>query len=199
MPTLTDNTSYVFAFNDVYEIQAGDNQEGEAIGASNGGIGLSNVQAQTLTNKARWLYDRLVGTDEPNISELLAFQGFFAGLMGQNGWLRLYSNDEVRGVIAPLLQWGYYAPGGGVVGDDGGKVSGLYPPYVVTWTVAFPNACVWAAADMVYPNNSSPDFGVGVQASGGAPLLNKNNGSFFVNLFNVNGSAPGFMWLAIGY
>ena len=194
---LTASGGYVWTEGNVYEIVQTDQQEGAAIGASFGGLGVDNQPHQILLNKIELVHTNQL-TDEANIATLQAFKALFTGLMGQHGYVKVGVQDVTYGLIDYIFQWGYY--NAGVVGDDGGKVSGAFPAYVVTWPIAFPNACVWAIADMVYTNTTTWDIGAGVQSNTAGVLeLNQNNGSFFMNLFNQNGPEPGFVWLAIGY
>jgi hypothetical protein len=196
---LTANPSYVWTEGDVYKIVQTDQQEGAAIGASFSGLGVDNQPHQVLLNKVDLVHSNQL-TDEAHIAALQAFAAGFTGLMGQNGYVTLEINDLSKGPIQYILQWGYYAPPGGVLGDDGGRAGGVFAPYVVAWPITFPNACMWAMASMVYTNTSTWDVGVGVQSNAAGVLgLTQSNGSFFCNLFNVNGTEPGFTWLAIGY
>lgn len=186
---LTENTGYVWTDGDVYEIVQTDQQEGAALGASFGGLGVDNQPHQILLNKVKLVHGKQL-TDEANIGELLAFQASFLGSMGSNGYLKLPILDASRGAIFYIIQWGEYLPGN-ATGDNA---------VTINWNIAFPSACVWANANMVYPAGHSPDVGIGVQANGaGVPELTPTQGTFYLNLFNVNGNCTGFMWIAIGY
>lgn len=192
---LTAAPGYVWTDGDVYEIAQTDQQEGAANGASFGGLGVDNQPHQVLLNKIELVHNHQV-TDEANIAALLAFVGNFTGLIGPNGYLKIPVFDVSRGLIDYVVQWGAYYPGGGVTGDDGGRVGGAFPPYTVTWPIGFPNACYWVGATMNYTNGGvieTPDLGVGIVN------FNQTQGNFFVNLFNTNGVTAGFTWMAIGF
>ncbi len=75
-----------FTANEVYEIQATDNVEGAASGASFGGIGLSNQPHQQLANRTAFLKQRQ-DVNISNIAALLAFMSGFTGTMGASGCL----------------------------------------------------------------------------------------------------------------
>jgi len=192
---LTAAPGYVWTDGDVYEIVQTDQQEGAANGASFGGLGVDNQPHQILLNKIELIHNNQLN-DENNIATLAVFKGIFTGLMGPNGYMKLGVTDVARGLQAYILQWGAYYPGGGVTGDDGGKVAGVFPPYTVAWPIAFPNACYWAGATMNYTAGGvtvTPDLGVGIVN------FNQTQGNFFVNLFNVSGVTAGFTWIAIGF
>jgi hypothetical protein len=186
---LTANSGYAWTDGDVYEIAQTDQQEGAAIGGSFSGLGVDNQPHQALLNKVQLVHGRQL-TDESNIGLLQAFQAMFTGsISGSFGFLKIPVTDLARGAITYLIQWGIYEPPSGVVGDMS---------YVITWNTPFPNLCSWAGATMAY--NSTKDLGVGVwQPPNAAPALTTVNGTFYVNVFNVNGAQPGFFWLAVGY
>ncbi|HEY6394290.1 MAG TPA: hypothetical protein VIX12_02660 [Candidatus Binataceae bacterium] len=188
MATLIDNGE--FTANEIYQIQATDPVEGAAAGASFGGTGISNQPHQQLANRTAFLKGRQ-DTNIASIAALQAFVGNFSGLMGQSGYVFIPFADTMRGQISALVQWGIYKPGGGVSGDH---------VFVVNWPIPFPNVCEWAAPVMLYKQGTSPDVGVGVQTDGsGNPNLTTASGTFFCNLFNLNGNTPGFGWIAIGF
>ncbi len=192
---LTAAPGYVWTDGDVYEIVQADQQEGAAIGASFGGLGVDNQPHQILLNKIELIHNHQV-TDEANIGALANFQALFTGLTGPNGYVKIPVTDVSRGLLEYIVQWGSFLPPGGVVGDDGGKVGGVFPPYTVIWPIAFPNACYWTMANMIYTKagvTATYDMGVGVVN------CNQTQGNFFVNLFNVNGTLDGFTWMAIGF
>jgi hypothetical protein len=192
---LTAAPNYVWTDGDVYEIVQTDQQEGAALNASFGGLGVDNQPHQILLNKIELIHNHQV-TDEANITAIANFEALFTGLMGPNGYAKIPVADVSRGLIQYIVQWGGYYPPGGVTGDDGGKVAGAFPSYTVTWPIPFPNACYWAGATMNYTNGGvtvTPDLGVGIVS------LGLTSGNFFVNLFNGNGVTAGFTWMAIGF
>src|SRR5579863_1463282 len=136
MTTLIDSAE--FSANEIYEIQQADAVEGAAVGASFGGIGVSNQPHQQLANRTAFLKQR----QDVNISSIGVLQAFmanFAGAMGANGYLSIPLADVNRGSIVAILQWGAMFPGGGLDNDTS---------YTVTWPTAFPNACVWSSATL---------------------------------------------------
>jgi hypothetical protein len=185
---LTAAPGYVWADGDVYAIAQSDQQEGAAIGASFGGLGVDNYPHQVLLDKLQLVHNNQL-VDEGNIATLAVFKGLFTGLIGPNGYVKIGVQDVSRGLQDYLIQWGSYLPSGGVSGD--------HAPYTVTWNLPFPNACYWAMANLYYSLDGvtaiSPDIGVG--------LINYNpiSGNFYVNKFNANGTVAGFTWLAIGF
>ncbi len=81
-----------FTANEVYEIQATDAVEGAAIGASFGGLGLSNHPHQQLANRTAFIKQRQ-DTNIGNIAALQSFTALFKGLISANG----YAQVPVRG------------------------------------------------------------------------------------------------------
>ena len=185
---LTPQPGYIWTDNDVYQIPQTDQQEGAAIGASFGGLGVDNQPHQSLLDKAHLVHNNQL-TDEANIAALQAFKGAFSGQIGPNGYVRIGAQDVSRGAIAYLIQWGQVLQAG-VSGDK---------TYTVNWNIPFPNACYWASATMRYTAGAkgavaTPDLGVGLTS-----VLGLNSGNFFINLFNANGAVDGFSWMAIGF
>jgi hypothetical protein len=187
MATLIDAPE--FTANEVYEIQATDNVEGAASGASFGGIGLSNQPHQQLANRTAFLKQRQ-DVNISNIAALLAFTSGFTGTMGASGYLRIPFTDTVRGALEAIVQWGAVTPPGALGNDT---------EYTVTWPIAFPNTCVWAGATLI---NFAADEHVGklvIEVVG----FSATSGSFFSDL--IGGAAltqvpnDGFYWIAIGF
>ena len=136
MATLIDAAE--FTSNEVYQIQAIDPVEGAASGASFSGTGISNQPHQQLANRTAFLKQRQ-DVNISNIGVLQLFQGLFAGLMAQNGYLKIPVADINKGLVQYIIQWGAMFPGGGLDNDTS---------YMVTWPAAFPNACVWSSATL---------------------------------------------------
>lgn len=189
MGTLTDNPS--FTANEIYKIQETDPCEGAGEGASFGGIGVNNQPHQQLANRTAKNRADII-TNTAAIAVLNTFKELFASLLAPNGYLKIGAQDANLGQIDIIIQWGFYAPPGGINGDT---------DCAVAWPMAFPTACLWAMAGATYKQNTTPDLGVGVETnpSTGALLVSKTGGTFFVNRFNVGGNIAGFTWLAIGY
>ena len=192
MATLVDTPS--FTANEVYEIQATDTVEGAASGASFNGIGLSNQPHQQLANRTSFLFGRQ-NTNIANIATLLGFMGQFAGSLQANGYLTIPINDINRGSVVAYVQWGKLAPGGGLVADQ---------DWSVTWPIAFPNSCLWAAASLSNAADSS-SAGVVVMETVSVTV---SSGIFKSDYNGVASGATGpgaarfndgFFWLAIGF
>jgi len=92
MGTLTDDLSYVWSPNDVYEIAATDAVEGAGIGASFGGIGIDNEPHQILANRAAFL-NKMRVIDEANIAALLA----------RNTWTNFQVFRSPTGIVQSLV------------------------------------------------------------------------------------------------
>ncbi len=186
MATLIDAPE--FTSNEVYQIQATDPVEGAASGASFSGTGISNQPHQQLANRTAFLKQRQ-DVNISNIGVLQTFQALFTGLMAQNGYLKIGVHDINKGLIQYIVQWGFSNQQ--AHGDE---------TLTITWPLVFPNACLWAMADIAYYAGSTPDVGIGVQTDlNGNPLINTTYGNFFSNTFNQNGNVPGFTWIAIGF
>src|SRR5713226_7611552 len=126
MTTLIDNAEYTT--NEIYEIQALDAVEGAAVGASFGGVGISNQPHQQLANRTAYLYNQI-----RNLQGQLGALTSGSGQVGARGYLKLPISDSVRGKITLLVQWGSF------VGNQNGAMR-------VAWPTPFPNACLWAIA-----------------------------------------------------
>ena len=179
---------YTWADGDIYQIPQADQQEGAAVGASFGGLGVDNQAHQILLNKVQLVHTNQL-TDEASIVALNNFNALFTGLMGPNGYVRVPVHDASLGLLNYIVQWGAFLPSGGVSGDK---------TYTVNWNIPFPNACDWASATMRYTAGgatvNSADLGVGLTS-----VLGLNSGNFYVNIFNVNHGVDGFSWMAIGF
>jgi hypothetical protein len=88
MALLIDSPS--FTANEVYEIQATDAVEGAAIGASFGGIGLSNQPHQQLANRTAFVKQR----QDTNIGNIIAV---FYLVVQRTDVLQRISADSLRG------------------------------------------------------------------------------------------------------
>ncbi len=146
MATLTDNPS--FTANEVIALLATDLLEGVASGASFGGIGRSNQQAQQLANRTALLRNNQI-IDESNIAALQAFQALFVGLMGQNGYVKVPITDAAKGTtLSFVAQWGLglHAPPASPPPKPTPKTWLTKISTTVTWPLAFPNSCFGAVA-----------------------------------------------------
>jgi hypothetical protein len=190
MATLTDNPS--FTANEVIALQQGDLLEGQAAGASYGGIGRSNQPAQQLANRTAFIRNNQI-TDEANITTLLNFKALFTGLLcGVNGsYIEIPFQDTSRGLISLILQFGQVD-----FGSEQGE--GLFGPY--NFPLAFPNAvyAVWVSTqtDKGVGRNSRGDNIVEISTANPPALA-----QFYVwnnNVTGING-ARGFSWIALGY
>jgi len=132
---LQANNAYTWANGDVYEINAQDDVEGAATGASFSGIGVSNQPHQFLLNKVQWLYNRI--------------SGISTGLHGLQNLTFGSGNFIVPAGITALLVigWGYggqggYSTGGYITGGGGGGGAGCFidvltvtPAQSIAWSV----------------------------------------------------------------
>ncbi len=190
MPTLIDSPS--FTANEVYEIQATDSVEGAAVGASYGGIGLSNQPHQQLANRTALLYSRQQ-TNVANIAALQSFAALFKGSMGANGYVEIPFADVARGQIAAIVQWGFSPNNNTSMSND--------TPATVNWPIAFPNACFFALATIARSGTAAAsDDEVTIQVVS----LGLASGTFEYNdiagLYTIKSSTiPGFYWIAIGF
>jgi len=140
------NNNYVWQNGDVYEIVWTDMVEGAATGASFAGLGVANQPHQILLNKVNLLQRKQL-QDEGNIAALQAFIQLISSdigisllgqLAGQEGWLKVGSNDVNLGEIQLIWQWGTI--------DFTPYTGGLVPnPFPFNFPIAFPNA-IWAIA-----------------------------------------------------
>ena len=96
MSSLIDNAEY--SANEVYQIQQTDPVEGAAMGASFGGIGVSNQPHQQLANRTAFIKNRQ-DTNITNIGVLQAFNALFTGAMGANGYVTIPFADVSRGQL----------------------------------------------------------------------------------------------------
>jgi hypothetical protein len=177
-----------FSANEVYEIQATDPVEGSAIGASFGGLGLSNQPHQQLANRTSYLKQRQ-DTNIGNIVALQAFTGFFKGLMGANGYLEIPFLDVDRGLITAIVQWGKNV--GALIADG---------DFSVSWPIPFSNQCVWALASL---SNAGDNHGAGVIVMETVSIAAASG--VFKSDWSGIGTAgqaalnDGFYWLAFGF
>jgi hypothetical protein len=123
-----------FSSNEVYEIQQTDAVEGAGVGASFGGIGVSNQPHQQLANRSAFLKGRQ-DTNIANIGILQAFQALFRGSMGSNGYVQIPFLDAERGQISAIIQWGTIA----LLGQTQGAVKN--GAFSASFPIAFPTAC----------------------------------------------------------
>lgn len=193
MATLIDSAE--FTANEVYQIQQTDPVEGSAVGASFGGIGVSNQPHQQLANRTAFLKQRQ-DTNVGNIAALQAFVAGFAGSLQTNGYLKIPIVDVQRGSVAAIIQWGFYPLAQARIAND--------TEYMVTWPIRFPTAILIPpfAANFYFKTN-----GLNLVVS---PTAYSTVGATFV--LDVPGSAAaangaalgpevtnGFSWLAIGF
>ena len=189
MPTLIDNPS--FAANEIYQIQATDSVEGAAIGASFGGLGLSNQPHQQLANRTALLKQR----QDTNIAKIAAIQAFvagFTGSLGQSGYLKIPLVDLSRGSISAVVQWGSFSLSDAKIGHD--------QQFAVSWPIAFPNAVFVAVATNVYRRT----HGQSTVASIVTGTLSTTGARFVLDVPDGAGTASpeesdGFTWIAIGF
>jgi len=189
MSTLVDNPE--FTADEIYEIAQNDPVEGAAVGASYGGIGVSNQPHQQLANRTAFLKQR----QDANIASLGVLQAFMAGFTGSlqtNGYLEIPVLDAQRGQLAAILQWGFVSlPGVGISNDA---------EYPVNWPIRFPNAIlIPPLAANLYQKTSGLNLVV-------SPVSYSTTGGIFV--YDIpGGAAPGpwkeitngFSWIAIGF
>ena len=187
---MTENTGYVWTDGDIYEIVQTDQQEGAAIGASFGGLGVDNQPHQLLLNKVKLTHTKQL-VDEGNIAALQAFEALFSGSMAQNGFLNVGVNDATRGLINYTAQWG-------LVDFGGSQPEGLYGPY--SFPAPFVNACYLVLPVTMTdeaPGSSAQEDNVIMISSAYRPTKSQ----FYVwnNLIAGHNGARGFYYLAIGY
>jgi hypothetical protein len=200
MATLIDNAE--FTANEIYEIQQTDAVEGAAMGASFGGIGLSNQPHQQLANRTAYIKGRQ-DTNIANIAIVQAFDALFSGSMGQNGYISIPFLDVNRGQIQIIVQWGFYS----FVGLPTSAVENAL--FTATLPIAFSNANEWTGA-VFTTNNTTGD---GALVNGSLVLetvtpLSNSAVSFFSDWdgsgkINVAGGTQagltGFYWMAVGF
>jgi hypothetical protein len=193
MTTLIDNAEFVA--NEVYEIQQTDPVEGAAVGASSGGIGVSNLPHQQLANRTALVKQRQ-DANIANIGTLQSFASAFKGSLQSNGYLTIPITDILRGSAAAIIQWGFYPLPQAKISAD--------TQHTVTWPIRFPNAILTPplAANYYFKTN-----GLNLVVS---TVSYSVSGATFV--LDVPGSATGpggvglgpeitngFSWLAIGF
>jgi hypothetical protein len=133
---LQANAGYVWSDGDTYEIPQADQQEGAAVGASFGGLGVDNQPHQILLNKIQYTHGKQL-TDESNIAALQVFRALFASKVGINGYLKLGAQDVNLGQIDIILQWGSIS----LIGLTGAALKNQ--PFSFNWPLSggFPHAC----------------------------------------------------------
>jgi len=200
MATLIDSPE--FSANEVYEIQQTDAVEGAAVGASFGGVGLSNQPHQQLANRTAYIKGRQ-DTNIANIGILQAFEALFSGSMGQNGYIVMPFADVSRGQIQIVIQWGFYS----FTGLAGGGVENAV--FSVTLPIVFNNANEWAGG--FYATNSGTGDGALVNSALALETmtpLSRNSISFFsdwdgngtINIASgTKAGLTGFYWVAVGF
>jgi hypothetical protein len=187
MATLIDSPE--FSANEIYQIQQTDPVEGAGVGASFGGIGISNEPHQQLANRTAYLY----GRQNINIANIGALQSFVAGFTGSlksAGYLKIPLTDVSRGPAIAIIQWGYYALAQlGVTKDV---------LFTVTWPIPFPNAILLPPlATNVYYQTSGGNLTMSVVSWGltGATFVADVPGG----IASIDEITDGFSWLAIGF
>jgi hypothetical protein len=189
MATLIDSPE--FSANEIYEIQQADAVEGAAIGASFGGIGISNQPHQQLANRTALVKQR----QDVNIASIGVLQAFMAGFTGSlqaNGYIQIPINDVSRGPIITIIQWGYYPLPQLSLSQD--------TEYAVTWPIRFLNIILGPplSANVYFQTSgrntvASP---VSWNSVGGIFVLDVTEGN---GLSTLNERSNGFSWLAIGF
>jgi hypothetical protein len=199
--TLTDTPE--FTANEIYEIQATDPVEGAAIGASFGGIGISNEQAQQLADRTSLLNTHRV-TDEGNIAVLQAFVAQFVGTMGPNGYIEIPVADTGKGQIQYVVEWGFFS----LEGASAASIQNT--PYAVSFPLPFPHACEWATStwatnDFTGPGafkNGMMSLEIGALAPSGMTVFTDYDNAATIQMAGAGGSPAGLMgfyWVALGY
>jgi hypothetical protein len=199
--TLTDAPE--FTANEIYEILSTDPVEGAAIGASFGGIGISNQPAQQLANRTALLNNHRI-TDEGNISVLQAFVAQFVGSMGSNGYIKIPVADTGLGQIQYVVEWGFYS----LMGASAASVHNT--GYAVSFPLAFPHACEWATStwasnDFTAPGpfqNGMMSLEVGGFSTSGMTVFSdwdNNSTIFMAGAGGTPAGLTGFYWVALGY
>jgi hypothetical protein len=129
--TLIDSASYTP--NSVPGILQTDLVEGQATGASHGGIGVDNAAAQALANRTAWLYANkaaLTGNANYQFAVAAATQSSQAVNLGQFGVTTGPASVGVSGVqylpSGLIIQWG---------------CNNIGAPSSVTFPVTFPHGC----------------------------------------------------------
>lgn len=186
MATLLDAPE--FTANEVYAIQQTDPVEGAAVSASFGGIGVSNQPHQQLANRSAFLKQRQ-DTNISNIAVLQSFAAAFTSNLAVNGgWFTIAQNDQARGTVSLIAQYGAYS---NPINANG--------PFAFVWSKAFPSLCLWAGAAPYNPNISQA-YGQSIcemvswSSSGGVI-----NVDLIGNSSGISSGIPGFVWLAIGF
>jgi len=204
---LQANLGYTWADGDVYQIPQTDQVEGAATGASFSGLGVENQPHQLLLNKIQLIHSKQL-TDETNISALQTFAALFTSTVGPSGWLKIGSQDTVRGQIQIILQWG-------VINLIGSSYSALLTntPLNFNFPIAFPNAIWrlwpywetnWAANVSQVGNILSLQTLTPLQLQGNKIVLGTPS-SFVPGLVRIahtatdGGGITGIGWVAIGY
>jgi hypothetical protein len=200
MASLIDSAEY--SANEIYEIQQTDPVEGAGIGASFGGIGVSNQPHQQLANRTAFIKNRQ-DTNIANIGVLQAFTALFSGSMGANGYVMIPFADASRGQIEIIVQWGFFS----FAGLSAGGVENAM--FTVSLPIAFSNASEWAIAH--YASNNAASHGALVNSAlmlEPVTPLGKSTITFFSD-WNGEGSVAlaggtktgltGFFWLALGF
>ena len=190
MATLTDSPEYTA--DEVYEIQATDPVEGAAIGASFGGIGVSNEPHQQLANRTAFLYSQQK-TNIANIAALQALMAGFTGSLQQNGYVKIPIVDVSRGNAVLIIQWGYYSLAQVKISVD--------TQYTVAFPIPFPNAILSPPlATNVYQKTG------GLNTAASVVSYSATGATFVLDVpgdLESYAQGPeitnGFAWLAIGF
>src|SRR5579863_6461690 len=191
MATLIDGPEYTA--NEIYEIQQTDPVEGAGVGASFGGIGVSNEPHQQLANRTAFLY----GRQNTNIANIAALQSFVAGFVGSlrtSGYLKIPLTDVSRGPLVAIIQWGYYAlPEQSIPNDQ---------QFTVTFPITFPNAILLPPlATNVYFMTAGGNTAASVvsYSVAGATFVLDVPGALMSRDNLGNEQSNGFSWLTIGF
>ncbi len=191
MTTLIDSPE--FSANEIYAIQQTDRVEGAGLGATFGGIGVSNQPHQQLANRTAFLYERQT-TNIANIATLQSFVANFTGLLKSAGYLKIPLTDVSRGPVVAIIQWGYYALEQQSIPND--------TQYTVSWPIPFPNAILLPPlATNVYYSTAGGNTAAAVISYGvsGATFVLDVPGVLLQKAGLGSEQSNGFSWLAIGF
>lgn len=188
---LQANPNYVWADNDVYEIQQTDSVEGAGVGASFNGIGVDNQPHQILLNKAEKLHAQQLA-DEAIIASLKKTAGA-TSVVGATGWLKFNANDTNLGLINIYFQWGT------ITLVNAGITSGITLIIPFSFPIPFAQACWFLTTYFNVFNTQNPDQSEYI-AYPLSPYQVQNNSM----VWSVVGEsvdvrkAPTVSWMAIG-
>jgi hypothetical protein len=186
MATLIDAPE--FTANEIYAIQQTDPVEGAAAEASFAGIGVSNQPHQQLANRTAFLKQR----QDININSIAALQEFVASFTSNlsvtGGWFTLAQNDQSRGAVSLMVQYGIYP---NPINANG--------TFAFNWSKSFPNICLWAGA-VAYNPTVNQAYGQSIcEIAGWTTSGGVINIDLVGNSSGISSGIPGFVWLSIGF